>query len=523
MSWKDEVRGIEARREAALAHGGPEAVERQHSAGRLTIRERISALADTGSFRELGGIAGHSELGPDGELRSFAPANYVLGFAKLDGRPVVVGGEDFTLRGGSPSPAGLRKSVYAEELAHRYRMPLIRLLEGGGGSVPRGSAGSAAGARPAPSGDSASAPPRFMSIMQCLGSVPVASAALGAVAGLPAARLVGSHFSAMVNQGSQVLIGGPALVERALGRSMTKEELGGAAVHLRSGVVDNAAPDEQGVFALIRRFLSYLPTNVYERAPLRACDDPLDRPAEPLLEIIPRDRRKAYKMRTILTHVVDRGELLELSPGYGRSQITALAHLAGQPVGILANDPYFYAGSMTADGAEKVRRFIDMCDTFHLPIVSFVDEPGFMIGPDAEKSATIRRGVAALCSVMQSSVPWASVIVRKVYGVAGGAHFGPGGLRLAWPSAESGALPVEGGVAVAFRREIAAAEDPEALRRELEDRILARRSPYAAAEAFGVHDLLDPRFTRRALTDWIELIQPQLEQHLGPRSYTMRP
>ncbi len=523
MSWKNEVQGIEARREAARAHGGEEAVTRQHAAGRLTIRERIESLVDAGSFREYGRIAGHSQKGPDGQLQSFTPANYVLGIGKLEGRSVVVGGEDFTLRGGSPSPAGLRKSVYAEELAHRYRIPLIRLLEGGGGSVPRGSSGGNGQPRPAPSGDSASAPPRFMSIMQTLGTVPVASAALGAVAGLPAARLVASHFTTMVQGSSQVLVGGPALVERALGRSLSKEELGGTRIHLKSGVVDNAAPDEPASFQLIRRFLSYLPANVWERAPVRACNDPLDRSSEELLEIIPRDRRKPYKMRRILEQVLDDGQLLELAPHYGSSQITGLAHLAGQPVGVLANDPYFYAGSMTADGAEKVRRFVDTCDTFHLPIVSFVDEPGFMIGPDAERSATIRRGVAALCAIMQSTVPWASVIVRKVYGVAGGAHFGPGGLRLAWPSAESGALPVEGGVAVAYRRELAEAEDPEALRREIEERILAHRSPYAAGEAFSVHDLIDPRHTRAALCEWIEHIQPQLELHLGPRSYTLRP
>jgi acetyl-CoA carboxylase carboxyltransferase component len=190
---------------------------------------------------------------------------------------------------------------------------------------------------------------------------------------------------------------------------------------------------------------------------------------------------------------------------------------------VIANDPYFYAGAMTADGAQKVRRFIDTCDTFGLPIVSFVDEPGFMIGPDAEKAATIRYGMQLMCAVMQSSVPWISVIVRKVYGVAGGAHFGPQGMRIAWPSAEQGALPVEGGVAVAFRREIAAAPDPEARRRELEAQILSARSPFGAAEAFGVHDMIDPRTTRSVLCDFVDFIQPRLGGPRGERSYTYRP
>ncbi len=520
MSWLEEADEIARRRQAAQELGGPEGIARQHERGRLTVRERIDLLLDAGSFREQGPIAGHTERSESGE-RTFVPANYVVGLGKIDGRQVVVGGEDFTLRGGSPSPAGNRKSVHLEELACRYRIPMIRLLEGGGGSVPR-AGGGGGGARPAPAPD-APAAPRFMSIMRAMGDVPVVSGAMGAVAGMPAARLVASHLSIMTKGTSQVLIGGPALVERALNVKMTKEELGGPQVHLASGVVDNVAADEKALFEQMRRFLSYLPTNVSQAAPVTACDDPPGRTEESLLSIVPRDRRKTYKMRRILEAVLDQGSVFELRSGYGRTQITALARLNGQPVGVIANDPYFYAGSMTADGAQKVRRFIDMCDTFHLPIVSFVDEPGFMIGPDAEKAATIRYGVELLSAVMQSTVPWASVIVRKVFGVAGGAHFGPGAVRLAWPSAEQGALPIEGGVAVAYGREIAAAPDPEARRREIEEALLSRRSPYMAAEGFGVHDMIDPRNTRPALCDWVEMIQPSLADRRGPRSYTFRP
>jgi acetyl-CoA carboxylase carboxyltransferase component len=273
----------------------------------------------------------------------------------------------------------------------------------------------------------------------------------------------------------------------------------------------------------MRRFLSYLPSHVDERAPRAACDDPADRQADELLEIVPRDRRRPYKMRRIVEAVVDLQSFFELSPLYGPTQITGLARLAGQPVGVLANDPYFYAGAMTAEGAQKVRRFVELCDSFHLPILSLVDEPGFMIGPDAERAATIRHGVAALGAAMQSTVPWLSVIVRKVYGVAGAAHFGPEGTTIAWPSAESGALPIEGGVAVAFRREIEAAPDPEVHRREIEERIYAARDPYVRGESFAVRDLIDPRRTRAWACDWIEWIQSQLDAHRGPRAYTLRP
>lgn len=520
MSWKSEAEGIAERRRLVLEQGGPEALATQHAKGRLSVRERISGLVDGGTFREQGRMAGFAETDETGKITAFTPANYVLGFAQLDSRPIVVCGEDFTIKGGSPSPAGLRKSVFSEELALRYRVPLVRFLEGGGGSVPRasGKGRSAPTAAPASYG-----PPRFMAIMKVLGQVPVVSAALGPVAGFPAARLVASHFSVMTRETAQILVAGPALVERALGGTHSKESLGGYKIHQASGVVDNIASDEKDAFAQIRRFLSFLPDNVNLPAPLLECEDPVDRCEEELLSIIPRERRKSYKMRRLLEFVLDRGSFFEISGGFGRTQITGFARLGGQPVGVMANDPFFYAGAMTADGAQKVRRLLDICDTFHLPIVSFVDEPGFMIGPDAERAATIRYGMETLCALMQATVPCVSVIVRKVFGVAGAAHFGPYGETYAWPSAEGGALPLEGGVAVAYHRQIAEAADPEAFRRELEEKLAAQRSPYARGESFGTNDLIDPRETRPVLCDWAQRIRPMLREHTGPRSYTYRP
>jgi acetyl-CoA carboxylase carboxyltransferase component len=196
----------------------------------------------------------------------------------------------------------------------------------------------------------------------------------------------------------------------------------------------------------------------------------------------------------------------------------------GHPVGVIGNDCMYYAGAMTAQAAQKLRRFVDMCNTFHLPILSFVDEPGFMIGSASEQAGTIRYGTAAIAAVMQSRVPWASVIVHKVFGVAGAAHFAPDGYVLSWPSAATGALPVEGGVAVAFARQIAAAEDPDALRKELEGRLAASQSPFPRAEGFSVHELIDPRETRPRLIDWLDMVQPQRQAaELGPYLTTMRP
>jgi acetyl-CoA carboxylase carboxyltransferase component len=514
VSWQEEIDRIAARREAARAQGGPEGIRRQHEKGRLTVRERIDRVLDDGTFDEIG----PATAVPDADGDGFTPANYVLGFGRVDGREVVVGGEDFTLKGGSPNASGLRKSIYAEHLAVEYRMPLIRLLEGGGGSV--------GGGPPAP-GTPVGAPvygePRFRIMGEALGTVPVASAALGPVAGFPAGRLVASHFSVMTEETAQVMVGGPALVERALGVSLDKKELGGARVHGRNGVVQNVARDEDDALEQLRRFLSYLPRHVWERAPRRPCDDPPERRDEVLASIVPRDRRRAFDMRRILRGVLDRDSFFELGRGYGRGMITGFARLAGQPVGVVANDCRFYAGAMGAVEAQKSRRLVELCDVFHLPVVNFVDEPGFMIGPDAEAAGTIRHGMGAVLAASMATVPWASVQVHKTFGVAGAAHYGPDAWVLVWPSAESGALPVEGGVAVAFRREIAAAPDPDARRAELEARLREGRSPFPRAESLAVHDIVDPRDTRPLLCRWVERIQIKLDALTEPVRFSFRP
>ncbi len=518
MSWKPEVDEIERRRALAAEHGGAEAVAKQHGRGRLTARERVAALVDKGSFREHGGVAGRGERDDEGRLTDFTPANVVTGVARIDGRPAVVCADDFTIRGAAYSDAGLRKGQHADQLAVRRRMPLVRLLEGGGASV------AGPGAVRGRSGyDFVSPSILNLLCVEALSTVPVVCAALGAVAGFPAARLVASHLSIMTRDTAQVLTGGPLLVERALGDRVSKEELGGAQVHLRSGVVDNVAEDEEDVWRQVRAFLGYLPPNVFEAPPVMSCDDPPGRQEEELLAIVPRNRRRAYKMRRAIELIVDRGSFFEMGARFGRSQITGLARLGGHPVGVLANDPMFLGGSMSADGAQKVRRFVDFCDVFGLPVASFVDEPGFMIGREAESAATIRHGMRAMFAVLQSEVPWISVILRRSFGVAAGIHLGPGGTVLAWPSAESGALPVESGVALAFRREIAEAPDPEARRRELEDEVAAAQSMFPRAEDFGVHDLIDPRETRPRLCEWIDEVTRQPRVRTGRRRYTIRP
>ena len=518
MSWHKEVDEIELRRELSKQQGGEEGIAGQHARGRLTIRERIDRVVAQGSFEEHGDGAGFAEKGEDGLIESFTPANYVVGFGSVGGRRVVVGGEDFTLKGGSPNGAGLRKSVYAEELAVQFRVPLIRLLEGGGGSV----AGSG-GPRPTTVGAPVYAEPRFRIIARAMNEVPVVSGAMGPVAGFPAGRLVASHFSVMVKETSQVMVAGPALVERALGVSRSKEELGGWRVHTRSGIVDNAADTEDEAIAQMRQFLGYLPQSIWQLAERLDCPDSPNRADEALIDIVPKDGRIPFEMRDVIRHVVDLDSFFEIQPHYGRGQIIGFARLNGASVGIIANDCKHFAGAMTAEGSQKAKRMMELCDMFHIPIVNFLDEPGFMIGPDSEQAACIRYGMSAVSAAVQSTVPWATIAVHKSFGVASAAHFAPNTYKLAWPSYEMGALPVEGGVAVAFHREIAAADNPEEKRRELEQKLAEGRSPFPLMESFAVHELIDPRQTRAKLCRWIDWIEPLLEDLKGPVTWGMRP
>lgn len=517
MSWEEEVHEIHRRRRLAQVQGGEEGIAKQHARGRLTIRERIEALLDEDSFQEQGLATAIPEYDENDNLLGYVPANYVVGFGRVEGRRVVVGGEDFTLKGGSPNAAGLRKSIYAEHLAVQYKIPLVRSLEGGGGSVKGG------GRKGGTVGEPVFTEPRFKIIADAMGKVPVVSMAGGAVAGFPAGRMVAAHFSVMARHTAQVMIGGPKLVERALGVSLTKDELGGAHIHARSGIVDNIADDEYDAFRQVRQFLSYLPSSVEERAPRIVCDDPVERMEDELLSVIPRDSNAPFEVREIIEMVFDRESFFEIAPAYGASQVVGLARLDGQPVGVMANDCQVYAGAMTAEAAQKYRRFVEMCDTFHIPIVNFVDQPGFMIGPESERNGTIRYGMAAVAAAVQATVPWASIQIHKGFGVATAAHYGQNAYVLAWPSVESGALPLEGGVAVAFHREIAAAANPEAKRQEIEDRLRQARSPFPRAESFAVHELIDPRETRPMLCRWVDWIQPQLDQLTGPVQFPMRP
>jgi acetyl-CoA carboxylase carboxyltransferase component len=514
MSWKPEADQIAQRHRQAEALGGDESVRRHREAGKLTVRERIAALTDAGSFQEVGKLTGQASYAPDGTLQSVRPMPYVMGLAKIDGRPVAVGGEDFTVRGGTGMGDLRRKGGqggFVEDLAYEYRIPLVNLIDGAGGSV-TSSKRRGYSVFPGMHG--------FERCVELLSCVPVVSAVMGTAAGGPAGRAILSHWSVMVEGQSQIFAAGPPVVERSLGERVDKEALGGAKVAVDlGGSVDNAVASEAEAVAAIRRFLSYLPQNVWQAPPALAPADPPDRREEALLSIVPRDRRKPYNMRKLIGLIVDRDSAFELQPTFGRALITCLARMQGYVVGIVANNPMVNGGAMDAKAARKQIRFTELCDTFHIPLIFLVDVPGFMVGAQAEQLGTLRDGMRAVYVAMQASVPIYTVVIRKCYGMAGMATCDKNQLdfKIAWPSAEWGSLPIEGGVAAAYRRELAAAADPQARTAELEAELRRYASPFLTAEAFAVEDIIDPRDTRRYLCRFIEAAQTRIATSLGPK------
>ena len=512
MSWEPEVKEINLRRQMALKLGGEERVDRHHKQGKLTVRERIDKLTDPGSFQEVGQLAGAATW-EGGKFKDIVPAPYVMGLAKVDGRWVAIGGEDFTVRGGSSAGLARRKGGqggFVEDMAREYRIPMINLIDGTGANV-ASAIKSKYKRLPAKSG--------YERCMQLLGLVPVVSAVLGATAGGPAGRAVMSHFSVMVRGTSQLFAAGPPVVARALSKEITKEELGGAHIAVdTAGSIDNAADSEEDAFAQIKCFLSYMPQNVWEMPPSVPTGDPPDRWEEELLSIVPRNRMHPYDMRRIIELVFDRKSFFEIQPTFGIAAITGLARLNGYPVGIVANNPRVNAGAPDARDSNKMGHFCEVCDQFHIPLVFLVDVPGFMIGPEAEAMGTLRAGMRAMHIGMQATVPRFTVIIRKCYGMAGALNYVNNRLcyRIAWPSGEFGSIPIEGGVAASYKREIEASDDPDKKRREIEAEIRSYSSPFRTVEAFALEDIIDPRETRLRLCNFIEAAQNYLKTELGP-------
>jgi acetyl-CoA carboxylase carboxyltransferase component len=554
MDWTPEVEQLERLRRLRRRMGGAESIARQHAQGRLTVRERVDLLADADSFQETSTTAGAAKWDDEGRLESFRPMAYVTGQANIDGRPVIIEGGDFTIRGGASDSGTPYPRVEVAWLAGELRVPFIRLLDGAGGSVrnydpearrvggdptmPPGHA--AADEGPLVEVKPTGTPGRFdlpkrhdfsavaalaenpltteMAKGNLLAQVPVVAAVLGSVAGLPAVHVGDCHFSIMTKT-AETFVGGPPMVKQALGLNTTKQALGDWTVQAKtSGVVNNVAENEADAFAQIKRFLSYLPSNVWQLPPWAQPDDDPNRRDASLISAIPKRRTAAYEVRKIIEAVVDRGSIFEISPLYGRAMVTMLARIDGFPVAVLANDCRRDGGAMTPAACIKSERFVDVADTFHLPIVYFADVPGFMVGPESEAAGIIRFANRVSAAVREASVPYISIVTRRMYGVASVmAKTGGLAVRYAWPSAESGSLVAQGGVMAAYRREIEAAPDPDARRLEIEDRFQRMASVLRQPGLARPLEIIDPRDTRPAIVDFIRKSHAVNATRLGPK------
>lgn len=519
MSWKSHIEELRARERLAEQMGGKERVARQRGMGKLTVRERIAFLADPGSFHEVGKIAGKAGYGPDEQIAEFLPATMVFGRGQLGGRPAVILGDDFTVRGGASDASIAGKMLMAEQMANEYGMPIVRMIDGtgGGGSV-----------KSLETNPRTYIPttPAWEWLVANMQRAPVVSLALGPCAGLGAGRVAASHFSVMVKGLSQVFVAGPP-VAKAIGEDVDKEGLGGWEINGRNGVVDNVVNSEHEAFAHARRFLSYMPLNSSEAPPvLPATDDP-NRREDFLIDIVPKDGKTPYMPRKIVEAVVDRtpqgSSFFEIGALWGRQVVTGLARIDGHPVAIIAGDPFFLDGAWTADACDKVVRHIDLADTFHLPVIHLVDCPGFAVGVKHEKAGVTRRGVRAMAAIYQAQTPILPVVIRKAYGLAGSAMFNPTKTRwrYCWPSGDWGSLPMAGGIEAAYKRQLEASADPEAELKELYRKFEAMRSPFRTAEAFIAEEIIDPRDTRPLVVEFVHNAYRVLKAE--PRSFGMRP
>jgi acetyl-CoA carboxylase carboxyltransferase component len=525
-------------------------VVRQRDRGKLTCRERIALLLDEGSFRELGSVAGFASHDDEGHISAFTPANHVGGWGTIERRTVVVCADDFTSRGGHSDGAIGAKSRHLDELSIQLRVPSIRLLDGssGGGSVAsmvpaqrqegessaRESTGAITAGRPRVTGSGGSFLPGHLGstmYAEQLATVPVVNMLLGSVVGIGAAKAVLGHFAVMVRDIAQLFVAGPPVVSHAMGYDISKEDLGGWQIHCRNGSVDNLAETEEEAATMVRRFLSYLPANVYEAPPVPppSLSDPADRRDEELFTLIPRKRTTTFDIRKAITLMADAGSFFEIGPLWGTDQVTGFVRFNGYPLGVIASDSrHVNGGALTADGCSKLTRHIDLCDLFHIPILNLVDNPGFAVGLEHETTGTIRRGGEWMVAFAQMSVPIFTVLMRRSFGVAGNNYATPQArpsMRVAWPAADVGGIPPEGGIEAAYKRQLAEAADPVALRAELNARIESARGPLGPLSRFQIEEIVDPRDTRRLVCEWVETAYRIVSQpgRLAPRALQFRP
>ncbi|KAK4614205.1 Propionyl-CoA carboxylase, carboxyltransferase subunit [Fulvia fulva] len=485
---------------------------RQIQDGKLWVRERLDKLLDAGSFKEIGSVSGHVKWkhlgGEREEPESYLPHNNVQAFGKLNGRQVVLTADDFTIRAGHQDGHLMAKTLFTEKMSIQLKLPMIKLTDGssGGGSVTSIAA----------TGFSYVPPMQGFDVVtkQLNMGIPNLGAVVGPAIGLGAARVVSCHFSVMAANVGALFNAGPNVVKNATfeeGLSFT--DLGGPAMHCTNGTIDNMAATEEECFEQLRTVLGYLPNCGTQVPPVVSCDDPTDREDVELQTIIPRKRERMYNPRKVITGVVDKGSWFEIGALWGRTTIIGLARLGGRPVGILSNNAEVLSGAIDAAGSQKLTRHLKFCDVFNLPILQFIDAPGYAVGTVAERTATMRWGVELTKAYYTTTVPIFSVIIRKCYGVAGGVMVDcrEPHMRVAWPSGEWGSLPLDGGIEVAHSHELRQIEKEkgeEARKeryRELDEMYRRMMNPVRTANHFSIEEIIDPMHTRSLVAEWLRL------------------
>lgn len=486
------------RRAHSLAMGGTERIDRQHAKDKLTARERIALLFDSGTFVEFGLLAHqHSMTGAATEPDRTPADGVVTGEGLIDGRRVYCAAYDFTVMAGSMGMIGEQKVARLRRKSMLNRLPMIWLLDSAGARIQE-----AAGSTFAGSGA------LFFEQVQMSGVVPQVAAMLGPCAAGTAYIPGLADFVPMVKETSSMSLGGARLVKAATGEETTDHEMGGSQIHCYiSGVGDLEVDDDQSCIAAVRDFLSFMPSNNRETPPRRPTADARDRRIEDFSKLVPTSPRAAYDMRKVVQRLADDGNVFEIKPTFARNIITALVRLNGQSAGVVANQPMIKGGALDIDAADKAARFIWLCDAFNIPLVFLQDVPGFIVGTEVEKQGIIRHGAKMLFAVSEATVPKVTVVLRKAYGagyyVMCGRGYEPDTL-VAWPTAEISVMGPEGAVDIIFTKQIAAAEDPVAARAEYAAAVRQTIDPFIAASWAMVDDIIDPADTRRVIIDALE-------------------
>ncbi|HYH24277.1 MAG TPA: acyl-CoA carboxylase subunit beta [Blastococcus sp.] len=509
---------FERRVEEAVHAGSERAVEKQHAAGKMTARERIEALLDPGSFTEFDEFARHrsSNFGMDAK-RPFGDG-VVTGYGTVDGRPVAIFSQDVTVFGGSLGEVYGEKIVKVQDFAIKNGCPVIGINEGGGARIQEGVVSLGLYGE------------IFRRNVHASGVIPQISLVMGAAAGGHVYSPALTDFIVMVDKTSQMFITGPDVVKTVTGEDVSLEELGGARTHnTKSGVAHYLAENEADALDYVKALLSYLPSNNLD--PLPALDvpsveivlpDSLTDEDRELDTFIPDSANTPYDMHTVIEHVLDDGEFLEVQPLFAPNLLIGFGRVEGRPVGVVANQPTQFAGTLDIDASEKAARFVRTCDAFNIPVLTFVDVPGFLPGTSQEWEGIIRRGAKLIYAYAEATVPKVTVITRKAYGgaydVMGSKHLGAD-VNLAWPTAQIAVVGAQGAVGILYRKELAAAEDPEARRAELiadyEDTLA---NPYIAADRGYVDAVIPPSHTRVQVTKALRVLANK-RQTLPPKKH----